>query len=92
MKPNLPLETVKFAMACSGPASVLFHIHLFKEYFEVGMPSADVLHSVVLNNHGVNRYITEAQSRNLDVSLGVAVALLVVFFGMIFVRLRKGRK
>jgi hypothetical protein len=92
MKPNFLWDMLKFAVACSGPASVVFHIHLFKEYFEVGKPAPDKLHAVVLNNHGVNRYITEAQSHSLDISLAVAVGLLVAFFGMIVARLRKGRK
>ena len=92
MKANFGWETAKFATACAGPASVVFHIHLFREYFGAARPSPDSLHTVALNNHGVDRYITEAQSRNLDVSLGVAVVLLIVFFGMVVAKLRSDRQ
>jgi len=54
------MEKVKFAVACCGPGLVVFHVYLFKHYFEAGKPSPEGLHLIALNNHGVNRYITEA--------------------------------
>jgi len=74
-----------------GPVAVVVHVYLFKKYFELGSLSPDGIYSVVLNNHGVNRYITEAQSLTLDVSLVVAAALSFVFFGLIVARLRKAK-
>ena len=82
---------VKFAVACCGPALVVFHVYLFKHYFEVAKASPEGLHVIALNNHGVNRYITEAQSDSLDLSLGAAIVMLIVFFGLILATIRKGR-
>jgi hypothetical protein len=85
------MEKVKFAVACCGPGLVVFHIYLFKHYFETGKPLPEGVHLVALNNHGVDRYITEAQNQSLDLSLGAAVVMLVVFFGLILAKVRKGR-
>jgi hypothetical protein len=76
-------------MSYAGPVAVVFHVWLFKGYFESGKATPDPVHFVALDNHGVARYITEAQSRTLDASLAVAVVLLVVFFAMLVARLRK---
>ena len=81
----------KFALACCGPGLVVFHVSLFKHYFEGGKLSPEGLHVVALNNHGVNRYISEAQSHNLDLSLGAALVMLVVFFGLVVAKMREGR-
>jgi hypothetical protein len=85
------MEKLKFAVACCGPGLVVFHVYLFKNYFEAGKPLPVGLHIIALNNHGVNRYITEAQSHNLDLSLGAAVVMLIVFFGLVLAKIRKGR-
>ena len=82
---------LKSLLTYGGPVAVVFHVFMFMTYFELGRSSRDGIYSVVLNNHGVNRYITEVQSQTLDVSLGVAVALLFVFFGLILARLRKAK-
>lgn len=86
------MEKGKFALACSGPGLVVFHVYLFKHYFGAGKPSPEGAHVVALNNHGVNRYITEAQSDTLDLSLGAAVVMLIVFFGVVLAHIRKGRR
>ena len=66
---------VKILLGYSGPALVVFHVFLFKHYFSQGTQTADVTHTAILNNHGVNRYITEQQYRVLDVSLLAAVIM-----------------
>lgn len=75
----------------SGPALVVFHIFLFKHYFSQGAETPDAIHTVVLNNHGVNRYITEQQDRILDLSLLAAVIMTIVFFMMIILKIRRSR-
>ena len=85
------MERSKFAVACCGPGLVVFHVYLFKHYFEAGKPSPEGLYVIALNNHGVNRYITEAQSHNLDLSLGAALVMLVVFFGLVWANIRRKR-
>lgn len=85
------MEKVKFALACCGPGLIVFHVYLFKNYFETGKPSPEGLHVIALNNHGVNRFITEAQSHNLDLSLGAAVVMGIVFFWLVLAQVRKGR-
>lgn len=85
------MEKVKFAVACCGPGLVVFHVYLFKNYFETGRPSPEGGYVIALNNHGVNRYITESQNQNLDLSLGAAVVMLIVFFGLVWAKIRKGR-
>ena len=82
-------ELGKLAVACAGPALTLYHIHLFKKYFSLGMESSDGTHTVLLHNHGAERYITAAQDQALSISLGVAVIMLVFFFAMIIFRIRK---
>lgn len=83
------VELSKFVVACSGPALTVYHIHLFKKYFANGTQSPDALHTVLLNSHGVNRYITGAQDQILSISLGVAVIMLIVFFAMTILKIRK---
>lgn len=80
---------IKFLLGYSGPVFVVIHVFLFKHYFSQGMQTPDVTHTVILNNHGVNRYITEQQDRVLDVSLLTAVIMMIVFFAMIIVKIRK---
>ncbi len=81
---------VKFAVACCGPGLVVLHVYLLRNYFEAGKPSPEGLHVILLNNHGVNRYITELQSQRLDLSLGAAAVMLLVFFGLVWANMRKG--
>jgi hypothetical protein len=83
---------LKFAVACCGPGFIVFHVYLFKHYFDTGKPSPEGLHVIALNNHGVDRYITELQSQNLNFSLGTAVVMGLVFFGLIMANMRKGRR
>jgi len=88
---SFPKELLKFMVACIGPGSVLFHIHLFETYFGLGKPSPGGIHKVRLDNHGAYRYITESQSHNLDISLGVSLMMLAVFFGMVIARVRASK-
>ncbi|SCK29578.1 hypothetical protein VAR608DRAFT_2487 [Variovorax sp. HW608] len=81
----------KFALACAGPALALFHIYLFRKYFSLGTATPDETHTVAISNHGIDRYISYAQDQTLSISLGAAVIMLVVFFGMIILRLREHR-
>ena len=80
---------IKFVLGYSGPALVVYHVFLFKHYFSQGRHTPDVTHTVILNNHGVNRYITEQQDRALDISLVAAVIMTIVFFAMIILKIRK---
>jgi hypothetical protein len=83
------VELCKTAMACTGPAAVVYHVHLFKQYFDNGATVRGGIYTVPLNNHGIERYITEAQDQTLSLSLAAAVVLLVMFFAMIILRLRR---
>ncbi|WP_411885856.1 hypothetical protein [Polaromonas sp. YR568] len=82
---------IRFLLSYSGPALVVFHVFLFKHLFSLGMQAPDVIHTVILNNHGVNRYITEQQDRALDLSLIAAVIMMIAFFVMIILKIRKRR-
>lgn len=79
----------KFALACAGPGLTLFHIYLFRKYFSLGTATPDETHIVAMSNHGIDRYISHAQGQTLSISLGAAVIMLVVFFGMIILKLRE---
>lgn len=85
------LGVSKFALACAGPALILFHIYLFKKYFSVATATPDETHTVAISNHGIDRYISFAQDQTLSITLGAAVVMLVVFFGMIILKLRENR-
>lgn len=80
---------IKFFLGYSGPVLVVFHVLLFRHYFSEGKQTPDLTHTVILNNHGINRYITEQQDRALDFSLLAAVIMMIVFFAMIIVKIRK---
>lgn len=80
---------IKFLLGYSGPMLVVFHVFLFKHYFSDGKQTPDLTHTVILNNHGGNRYITEQQDRTLDASLLAAVIMMIAFFAMIIVKIRK---
>jgi hypothetical protein len=82
---------IEFLLGYSGPALVVFHVFLFKHFFSLGRQAPDVIHTVILNNHGVSRYITEQQDQALDLSLIAAVIMTIVFFVMIILKLRKRR-
>jgi hypothetical protein len=72
MKKRL-VGVLKFAAACFGPASGLYGIHLFEAYFALGKEARDEIYTVLINNHGVYRYITEAQDLNFRFFLGMGV-------------------
>ena len=80
---------IKFLLGYSGPVLVVVHVLLFRHYFSQGMQTLDASHTVILNNHGVNRYITEQQDRALDISLLAAVIMMIAFFVTIIVKIRK---
>ena len=80
---------IKFLLGYSGPVLVVVHVLLFRHYFSQGMQTLDASHTVILNNHGVNWYITEQQDRALDISLLAAVIMMIAFFVTIIVKIRK---
>lgn len=88
---KLASALIKFLLGYSGPALTVFHVFLFKHYFSQGKQMPDVTHTIILNNHGINRYITEQQDRVLDASLLAAVIMTIVFFAMIILKIRKRR-
>jgi hypothetical protein len=88
MKKRL-VGALKFAAACSGPASGLYGIHLFEAYFALGKEFRDEIHTVIINNHGVYRYITEAQNLNFRLFLGLGVLGSLAMFAAIIVTKRR---
>lgn len=87
---KLLVGTLKFVAACSGPAFILYGIELFEEYFASGKQSRDDVHTVLVNSHGVYRYITESQDFNFRFFLGIGAIALLVMFAVIFVtKIRK---
>ena len=87
------VRALKLLAACSGPGCILYSIHLFEKYFELGKQSSDESHTVFANNHGVFRYITEAQDKEFRFFLGTGVVLLLGLFASIIVtKIRERRK
>ncbi len=82
---KLLLGGLKFLAACSGPALILYAIELFEEYFSLGKQTPDTIHTVLVNNHGVYRYITESQNQNFRFFLVTGVLLLLVLFAIIII-------
>jgi hypothetical protein len=81
--------TLKLLAASSGPGSILYAIHLFEKHFELGSRSADATHTVLVNNHGALRYITEAQDNEFRVFLGVGIVLSLGMFVAVAVTKRR---
>lgn len=79
----------RLVLGYSGPILVIYHIYLFRRYFSQALREPDSNHTVILNNHGVIKYITEQQDRILDLSLLAAVVMTVVCFVMVILRIRK---
>ena len=88
---NFLVAMIGFVLRYSGPVLTVCHIQLFKHYFSQGKKEPDLTHTVILNNHGVNRYITEWQDQILNISMVVVTIMLAVFFFMIILQLRRGR-
>lgn len=74
---KLALVVAQFLAACSGPAFVLYAIHLFEKNFELGKPSPDATHTVLVNNHGAYRYVTEADYQRFQLFLAIGVVLVI---------------
>ena len=86
------IEISKLAAASAGPASIVYAINLFEEYFALGKQSPDGIYTVLVNNHGVYRYITESQDQHVNYFFGVGAFLLPVLFALAVLKSRKGRK
>lgn len=89
---RLFIEVLKLAMAGSGPALIWHGIGLFGKYFAAGKDSPDGIFRVMANNHGVYRYITDAQDDEYRFFLKVGAALSLVMFAMILAKLKKDRR
>lgn len=80
---------LKFVVACSGPAFILYGIKLFDDYFATGTQSRDETHTVLINNHGAYRYITESQDLHFRFFLVIgALGLLALFVLIIVTKIR----
>jgi hypothetical protein len=67
------IKSLKFLTAWSGPAFMLYSGILFERHFEFGKETATGTYTVLINNHGVFRYITEEQHLYQRLFLGLAV-------------------
>jgi hypothetical protein len=80
------IGALKYLAACSGPGCILYAINLFERHFELGKQSQDLVHTVLVNNHGTYRYITEEQNHNFWFFLAVGVILLLAMFASIAIQ------
>ena len=76
---------LKCVAAFFGPACMLYSEKLFDRYFASGRQTPDEVHFVPLNNHGVYRYITEAQDQHFRIFIGLAVVWVLCLFVVIYV-------
>ncbi|WP_377161146.1 hypothetical protein ACFJIX_14380 [Roseateles sp. UC29_93] len=83
---------LKLVIAGSGPVLIWHGISLFEKYFAAWKEDPVGLHTVIANNHGVYRYITEAQNDEIRFFLKAGAALALVMFAMIFLELKKNGK
>lgn len=73
----------KLIAASSGPALIIYAISLLEKYFVLGKDAPDDIYTVVVNNHGAYKYVTEAQYREFQWILGLGVLLLLILLGVI---------
>jgi hypothetical protein len=64
---NFIFGLLKLLAACFGPLCMLYSEKLFDKYFTSGKNNSDEIYSVILNNHGSYRYITEAQDQHIKI-------------------------
>ena len=76
---------LKCVAACFGPACMFYSEKLFDEYFASGKQTPDEVYLVPINNHGVYRYITEAQDQHFRIFLGLTVVWVLCLFVVIYV-------
>jgi len=89
---RLLVRTLKIMAACSGPALLLYGINLFEEAFALGKQSRDQVHTVLVNNHGEVRYITESQNQSFKFFLAAgALLLLGLFVSIIVTKIKEAR-
>jgi hypothetical protein len=82
----------KLMAACSGPALILYAINLFEGSFALGKQSRDQVHTVLVNNHGEYRYITESQNQAFRYFLAAGVLLLLgLFVSIIVTKVKQAR-
>lgn len=86
------IEVFKLVAAASGPACIVYANKLSQEYFALGKQSPDGIHTVLVNNHGVYKYITESQDQHVNYLLGAGALLLPVLFALIVLKIRKDRR
>ena len=79
------LSPMKYVVAFFGPGCGMYAAHLFDKYSAEGTLVPDSLHTVQTNNHGVYRYVSEAQWNNFHFWLYLAVAgiLLIIIAAII---------
>lgn len=89
---KLVLVVVKFLAACSGPVCVLYAIQIFEKNFELGKVSPDATHTVLVNNHGEYRYVTEADNHWFQTLLAIGVVLVIcMLLAIAYERVKKRR-
>lgn len=76
---------LKLVVASSGTVFGLYAIDRFEHYFEMGTQTPDDTHNVLVNNHGVYKYITESQNHHFHVLFGIGVMLFVVLAAAIII-------
>ena len=79
------IHFLKFIGALSGPACMLYAAKLFNKYSAEGKKEPDLAYSVLVNNHGAYRYITEAQDRHFHIFLGLAILWIICLFFVIYI-------
>jgi hypothetical protein len=60
------INVLKFLAGAVGTALFFYRNSLFAKFAKEGTSKADLLHTVVLNNHGSYGYITIDQSNHLN--------------------------
>ena len=88
---KLLVGTLKFVAACSGPACVVYSIDRLERYMELGMQSPDAIYTVLVHNHGLHRYITEAQDQEIRFFFVLGVLLMPVLFAIAIFDIRRKR-
>ena len=82
---NFIFGLLKLLAACFGPLCMLYSEKLFDKYFTSEKNNSDEIYSVILNNHGSYRYITEAQDQHIKIFLGLAVLWACCLFIAIYI-------
>jgi hypothetical protein len=88
---NFLIRAVKLVAASSGPISGLYSIQLFEKYFALGTETRSDTHTVLVNNHGAYRFITESQYQNFHFYLWTGMSLIAILMVTIVVSKMKNR-